>query len=280
MTVEADPAAGTLERWAWEYMLSSELAYKLAPPQAPDGFEEAAPARRLLRPGRPPELQVVGKSRIPKSGLNGARARARLLHAFAHHELQAAELMCWALLAFPDAPAELRRGLRRIALDEIRHLDLYRIQIERLGFHFGAFPVRDWFWERVPQAQSISAFLAVMGMGLEGANLDHSEAFAERFREAGDEEGARAQELVGREEIAHVRFGVHWFRILQGESTGRTLASDEEFERWVEHLPPPLSPLLMRGKTIARAARLEAGLSEAHIEQLQAWQPHPHAPGS
>ena len=58
-----------------------------------------------------------------------------------------------------------------------------------------------------------------MGLGLESANLEHTASFAARFREAGDEEGARVQELVGREEIAHVRFGVTWFETFAESST-------------------------------------------------------------
>ena len=71
----------------------------------------------------------------------------------------------------------------------------------------GQFPVRDWFWERVPRCADAASFVATMGLGIESANLEHSASFAARFREAGDEEGARLQERVGREEIGHVRFG-------------------------------------------------------------------------
>src|SRR6185312_12441409 len=140
--------------------------------------------------------------------------RARALHAFLHHELQAAELMAWAVLAFPETPLEFREGLVRIAKDEIRHMRIYAEQIERLGFHVGDFEVRDWFWERVPTARTPASFVAVMGLGLESANLEHAASFAARFRAAGDEDGARAQEIVAREEIAHVRFGVRWFEEL------------------------------------------------------------------
>ena len=51
--------------------------------------------------------------RVPKR-------RAELLHTFLHHELQAAELMCWAILAFPETPEAFRLGLLGVARDEIR----------------------------------------------------------------------------------------------------------------------------------------------------------------
>src|SRR6185312_5788174 len=219
----------------------TSLAGKLAPPGPPDVWENG-PARRVSSPGRPPELRVVRKA--PKTrGLASKEGRARALHAFLHHELQAAELMAWAVLAFPETPLEFREGLVRIAKDEIRHMRIYAEQIERLGFHVGDFEVRDWFWERVPTARTPASFAA-------------------RFRAAGDEDGARAQEIVAREEIAHVRFGVRWF-----EELGAPLA----FDAWRRALPEPLSPLLMRGTPIARDARRKAGQPERFIDELEAW---------
>ncbi|RLB46971.1 MAG: DUF455 domain-containing protein [Deltaproteobacteria bacterium] len=265
------PPDGTLDAWAYDYVLGSTLLGKLEPPAPPED-RALAPASRPLRleaPGRPPELEVrsVGV-RARRGGLRGEKARARLVHAFHHHELQAAELMCWALLAFPEAPAAFREGLVRIALDEVRHMGFYREHLTALGYSVGDFPVRDWFWERVPRVTSPAAFVAVMGMGFEGGNLDHAARFTERFRDVGDDLGARVQEQVGREEIAHVRFAVRWFE----EFTGKA-----DFETWARHLPAPLSPMVMRGKPVQRELRLRAGMSEDFVEEMVQWQP---APGS
>ncbi len=268
------PAPGTVERWAWDYVLATTLREKLLPSEVPELWEEAPPARRLGAPGRPRELRVVQRRERGRS-LRTVEGRARALHTFFHHELQAAELMAWALLAFPDTPREFRDGLVRIALDEVRHMHFYARAIEGLGHHVGDFAVRDWFWSRVPACASPTAFVAVMGLGLESANLDHSAAFAARFREAGDEEGARVQELVGLEEIAHVRFGARWFE---------RFAGPVEFEAWRRALPAPLSPMLMRGRPLQREARARAGQSERFLDELDAWIPDPlpptDAPGS
>jgi len=263
-----EPPAGTVERWAWDYVLTTSLAAKLAPPPPPETWEVDPPVRRLVAPGRPAELVVT--ARAPKRrSLATPEGRARALHTFLHHELQAAELMAWALLAFPDTPTELRAGLARIALDEARHMRLYAAQIERLGHRVGEFAVRDWFWERIPSCADPASFVATMGLGLESANLEHTATFAARFREAGDEEGARAQEIVGLEEIAHVRFGARWFAELRGPL---------EFGAWQRALVPPLSPLLMRGRPLQRDARRRAGVPDDFLDQLDAWQPE--SPGS
>jgi uncharacterized ferritin-like protein (DUF455 family) len=256
------PAEGTIERWAWDYVQTTSLAHKLAPPPIPQAWEIQPLARVLSLPGRPPELRVVARAEKTR-GLRSATGRARALHTFLHHELQAAELMAWAVLAFADAPREFRAGLLRIATDEIRHMRLYGEQIERLGHRIGDFAVRDWFWERVP-ASDPATFVAVMGLGIESANLEHTATYAARFREAGDEDAARVQELVGLEEIAHVRFGAKWFAHFRGAL---------EFETWRASLPPPLTPLLMRGRPIRREARLRAGQPAPFVDALEAWQP-------
>ncbi len=200
--------------------------------------------------------------------LRDVQKRAQLAHTFWHHELQAAELMCWALLKFPDTPASFRRGLVAICRDEIRHMKMYADYLAELGFSIGDFTVRDWFWLRLPNCASPLSFVATMGVGLEGGNLDHTERFAARFRAVGDELGAELQEQVGREEIPHVRFALHWFRRWREPAAASTL---EEFDRWRKLLPAPLSPILMRGRPLARKQRVEAGMTEPFVDALAQW---------
>src|SRR5678815_2871394 len=143
-----------------------------------------------------------------------------------HHELQAAELMAWAVLAFPRTPPPFRRGLLKILGDELRHMQAYGPYLEALGFRYGDFPVRDWFWERVPRSPTAAHFVAVLGLGFEGGNLDHAERFAERFAAIDDPIGAALLRTVGDEEIGHVRFAVRWFERFTGSV---------DFRTWAEH---------------------------------------------
>jgi len=257
----------SVEDWARDYILTTDLGTKLAPAEPPKLWRDGA-AERLTVPGRPAELTIEERAHRTR-GLNAPSGRARALHTFLHHELQAAELMAWAILAYPEAPRPFREGLVRILQDETRHMRMYAAHIEKLGYGVGAFAVRDWFWTRVPSCPDPASFVAVMGLGLESANLEHTASFAARFRSAGDEEGARIQEIVGREEIAHVRFGATWFAEFLGKRGG------VEFVDWAGHLPAPLSPILMRGRPLHREARRAAGQTEAFLDALEAFEGRP-----
>ncbi|MGC4094475.1 MAG: DUF455 family protein [Polyangiaceae bacterium] len=262
------PALPDVESWAEHYILSSSLNVKVAPPPVPRTFREGATPKRIEQPGRPAEFRPARRGeRTPKlEALKEPYYRARVLHAFFHHELQAAELFCWALLAFADAELEFRKGLLGICLDEIRHMNLYREHIEALGSALGEFGVRDWFWKRVPACPTKLAFVSVMGMGLEAANLEYAGDFAERFRAVGDEAGALIQERVAKEELAHVSFATRWFSRWTGGLS---------FDVWAAELPPPLSPWVMHGEPIAEQARLRAGMTPEFVAALRAYVPDP-----
>jgi len=249
--------SATVEQWCQDFVGTKDLAAKLAPPD-PSALPFAidAPELRIAAPGRPPELIVVERSpSAPKAG-------PRLLHTFVHHELQAAELFAWAILAFPRTPQSFRAGLLALCQEELAHLQLYLGHMRALGTEFGAHPVRDWFWARVAQCETPAAFLALQGLGLEGANLDHCPRFAAQFRAAGDEAGARILERVQQDEIGHVAFAAHWFE--------KFTCAPLEYGRWRAALPAPLTPALMQGKPLALAARRKAGMSEDFLAQLAA----------
>lgn len=254
----------TVEDWARDYVLATRLEHKFDPPPVPTDWSASPQPERIAGPGRPAGLEVVAKS--PRSlrpvEMRDPHKRARMLHAMAHHELQAAELFAWAILAFADAPQDFRAGLLRLCQDEIRHARAYVACIEALGSRFGEFPVRDWFWQRVSQCDSALRFVAMVGLGLEGGNLDHAARCARDFEAVGDTRAAKVHRMVEREEIAHVRFAVDWFRRFTGGL---------DFDRWCAELVTPLTPTMMRGKALNRAARAEAGMDEAFLERLAAY---------
>lgn len=255
----------TIEAWCRAFVTCTDAERKLAPPPPPDaGVEtswEREPEARRPTPGRPGAWRVVARSPKTPRDLTPPAARVRLLATLLHHELQAAELFAWAILAFPGTPRAFRAGMLGLCRSELEHLARYRAHLERLGGRVGEHPVRDWFWERALGCADALAFVAFLGLGLEGANLEHTARFARAFRAAGDEDGARTLESIEAEEVAHVAFAARWFERLGGAPL--------DWERWCAALPAPLTPALFRGRPLNRAARTRAGLGGALLDALE-----------
>lgn len=258
-----------LVAWARAYVSSDDLAYKLDPPEPPRVPREPSVAgcRELERPrapGRPKELRVVARAKGPRGSLVEPKKRAHVLHTFVHHELQAAELMALALVAFPETPRAFQVGLLRVFFDEIRHMQAYVARLHALGYEVGDFPVRDWFWERLGNVPSPTAFVAAMGVGFEGGNLDHTARFGALFEAASDADSAAVVRQVGEEEIMHVRFGLTWLGRFLGKPVVR-------FDDLLRALPPPLTPSVMRGPSLDRPSRKRAGYTDEFLDAFDAF---------
>lgn len=261
---------GSAEAWARAYVLASTPAAKLAPPPRPRLASEPVTCHAApLAPGRGPEFTVQGRTEgAPRRGALARREeRARLVHLFLHHEVQAAELMAHAVLRFPGTPTRFRRGLFGVLDDELRHANLYAARLAELGASYGALPVRDWFWQRVPSAPTPQAFAALMGMGFEAGNLEHTRRFEQALAEAGDSASAALVASVGDEEVAHVRFATRWFQRFAGEAPH----ASPDFEAWRATLPAPLTPTVLRGVPLDRERRGRAGQGPSFLDALEAW---------
>jgi uncharacterized ferritin-like protein (DUF455 family) len=172
--------------------------------------------------------------------------------------------MASALVAFPETPRAFRVGLLRVLFDEIRHMRAYQEGMAALGFSVGDFHVRDWFWERLGDTPSPAAFVATMGVGFEGGNLDHAARFAKAFDDVGDRASAAIVRRVGEEEIVHVRFALHWL--------GRFLEKPRaDFGDFARAIPPPLTPSVMRGPTLERGLRERAGFDAEFLDAFDAF---------
>ena len=225
---------------------------------------DAGPPLPLTAPGRPPALAIVSGrvARVPPiTGMRDAAQRARILHALANHELQAIELFAWALLAFPDAPLAFRRGLVAILSDEQRHLVLYESRLAAHGAAFGDYPVTGHFWNKLDQLRDPLAFVCVMGLTFENANLDFAGDYAAAARACGDPATADVLDRVHEDEIAHVHFGWVWMK---------RFADGDPWDVYTRVVQPPLGPHRARGARFDRSARERAGIDEAFIDRLAA----------
>ena len=255
-----------LRQFAENILLSAVLEDKLARP--PEPLTDCAPgeAARVSVPARPAELQFAGRREAPAMPPPGAfRDPARRgvgHHIMANHELQACEVMAWVLLAFPEAPAEFRRGLAGIMQDEQRHTWMHVERAAALGVRFGALKVNGHIWKKAQSFQNVLDYVAGLPLVFEGRNLDHTLEFEAYFRAVGDEKSAAVMRAIHRDEIEHVRFGLEWLRRLKR-------SDQSDWEAWQEHLHWPLRPEKARGDMFDRDSRLAAGMSEEFVRALE-----------
>lgn len=253
-------------------LFADTVAGKLAPPRALTD-KVPGPVAFFSAPARPPglEIQPGRKVRVPPiAGMRDPSQRARILHALANHELQAAELCAWALCAFPAAPAAFRRGLVSVLADEQRHMALYLDRLAAHGAALGDFPVTGHFWNKLGAVREPLAFVATLGLTFENANLDFSLEYAAAAAAAGDHATAAVLETVHREEIRHVKLAYRWLTALKP-------ATQSPLAAYTEHVAWPLSLARARGKVLHVPSRIAAGLDPELIAALAA--AHPIRPG-
>ncbi len=260
----------TLRDYAEMLVRAETLAEKLLPPPADLVDEDRGTPTELAAPGRPRELAFSSeRTPMPRTTqLGSEKKRAVCLHRFANHELQAVEIMAWALLAFPDAAPGFRRGLLATLAEEQLHLGLYRERLAALGLPFGTLPVNDYFWRKVKDLATPLHYLAAMGLTFEAANLDHTVAYKDAFAQAGDEESARILGRIHEDEVGHVRFAVTWTNKLKR-------ADQSDLECYLEHVPYPLGLNRAKGPGLRLEARVEAGFSKGFLEAIER-APHAH----
>jgi uncharacterized ferritin-like protein (DUF455 family) len=252
--------------FALQVLTAEDLDVKLAPPPvAVSELTDDSPgvAVRERGPGRPADLRIQGSVKVPAiDGMADPAQRPRILHGLANHELQAAELFAWALLAFPNAPPPFRRGLAAILVEEQRHTRMYRARLAADGAELGDYPVHGYFWTKVATFHSPLDFICAMSLTFENANLDHTVDYAAAARRAKDEKTAGVIDQVHEDEVEHVRFGWRWLQLFKGEG-------ESAWQAYERSLTWPLRPARARGRSFDRAGREAAGLDAEFIRRIE-----------
>ena len=258
----------TLEAYTRGLLDAEDLAGKLLrPPSHLMRGSVAAPHQAFWhpKPNRGEGLEMEGgSSRLPKlHQLESAEARITCLARFAHHELQAVELFAWVLLGLPDMPTQLQRALLVTLAEEQLHCELYLERIEALGGTFDG-PHSDYFWKHAEVIRSadnpLTAFLSVMGMTLEQANLDFTLIYKDAFQSVGDTASANVIQRVHDDEIRHVRLARRWLL--------STTGLESDLEAFQNEAPFPFTLGRAKGRRFHREPRSAAGLSPELIDAV------------
>ncbi|MBL4906079.1 MAG: ferritin-like domain-containing protein [Sneathiella sp.] len=181
-------------------------------PDMPVG--SGTPADRPARPARPDLLSPMDMPR--RRGIS-EKARAALLHAVLHIELNAIDL-AWDMIArFTNEgfPREFYDDWVSVADEEGKHFGLLADRLAELGFAYGDFPAHDGLWEAAFETRhDIAARLAIVPMVLEARGLDVTPGMIKRFAKIEDFASANILKVILDEEIGHVATGNRWFQFI------------------------------------------------------------------
>lgn len=216
-------------------------------------------------PARDVEVRPI-RELPPRPGLAKAEGQSRLLCDLASIELQAMEMGLRTLIEFPKAPAEFRRALARITLEEGLHLRLCLDGMERLGFPWGLWPVHIGLWRCLSDSDSLLDRILIVHRYLEGSGLDAGQRILKRLKGVPAGPVADAAERIARDEMAHVAFGSDWYReICRLEGLEPELDFAVRMRALKDRLPRKLEPLNV-------PVRKAAGFSDFEIEVLASLQ--------
>jgi len=169
------------------------------------------------RPARPQKPELISATDMPRRRGQSAKARATLLHAVLHIELNAIDL-AWDMIARfadQDMPRAFFNDWVTVADDEGKHFILLQNRIAELGFSYGDFPAHDGLWEAAFDTRNdLTARLAVVPMVLEARGLDVTPAMIARFAKMEDTISAEILKIILSEEIGHVASGHRWFHFI------------------------------------------------------------------
>ena len=241
----------------------------LGPSDAED-LELSDPVNLPDLPSRDKSIEITtNRNRANFPGIDcidNEKDRGKLLHFLANHELLAAELMALALLRFPKAPSEYRKGLYEAMREEQIHTRLYLKRMKDCGVSLGEFPLNDFFWRITSRVDNELDFITRMNLTFEQANLDYSKYYAEQFRLAGDKATAVVLEKIYQDEIGHVGHGLKWLRHWKEPQ-------QTDWQAYNESIHFPLSATRAKGVVeFNEEARLRVGFDADFISRLKIFQ--------
>lgn len=208
-------------------------------------------------------LVLDPKSHPVKTGFSHKEGQARALHDLASIELQAMEMALRTLCEFPSSPLKFREELKNVCLSEAEHLRICLLELEKMGYEWGHWPVHQALWSALDSTDSLLDRILIVHRYLEGSGLDAGDTLLRRLAGCVDFGLQAVLQKITEEEISHVEFGCRWYRLIC-ESEG--LDSQVDFEQRMKKLRERLPK---RIEKISFQLRLRAGFTTTEINFLE-----------
>ncbi len=245
--------------WAF---LEKDIYQKIKMARAMTGNDSNNGIASPVLPARDIEVIPV-KFHPPKKGFSTAEGQARMLHDLANIELQAMELGIRSLYDFPDAPQAFREQLFAVVLSEADHLEMCLIELEKLGYSWGHWPVHTALWEATSVEDTLLDRILIVHRYLEGSGLDAGDTLIRRLKGVESKSVFAAVEIINREEVGHVLFGSEWyFNICRASGFDPNTDYPERMRKLKWVLPKRMEPL-------NHDLRKKAGFTESELQYLE-----------
>lgn len=254
-----------IHSWALRILTATTLEEKLL---VPDELTDFEPGPKILinEPSRPSHMGLCKrpkKEKLPSfQDLNQVDHRAICLHRFAGHELLAVEIMAYALLAFPEAPKNFRKGVAHTLKEEQGHVKMYQDRMREMGLEFGDLPLYRHFWNHVPYLIDPIHYVSVMSLTFEMANLDFAPMYQKHFSHFGDTKSASLMDQILQDELRHVSFGYRWLEQMKNPE-------NSSWDTWTHSQGPKLDPKRSMGFVFHEKHRQMAGIPNDWIQKFK-----------
>jgi uncharacterized ferritin-like protein (DUF455 family) len=266
-----------------------------------------APLARVSRAARPvglPRVEPGSLGLLTVDSLREPRDVGIYLHSDLDEEITTLELVARNSYEHPRMPDAFHSDMSRQVADEARHARQMLALLRARGLGHGDFPVSTSSYDGLYEfsacepggAKELLWRMLIRQTFMEGLALDSLARDVERRRAAGQEDIARALELILGDEVFHAASGLRWCRHLLGDAPGAMLQARYEAvshytttaealrARFVEaNLEKAMGELtlLEEGKRrrggrlpehpLNRLGRKQAGFSDDDILQILSW---------
>ena len=170
---------------------------------------------RIPVPGRPATPVLVDPQQLPRRRLGAPQGMPAFVHAIAHIEFNAINLVLDALYRFQQMPEKFYSDWLQVAVEEGRHFILLRDYLrESLASDYGCFAAHNGLWEMTHKTDhDVMVRMALVPRVLEARGLDVTPGMIKRLEAFHVPGLIKVLEIIYKEEVGHVAIGTHWFNV-------------------------------------------------------------------
>ena len=170
---------------------------------------------RIPVPGKPMMPKLVDPKLLPRRRWGAPQGMAAFVHAIAHIEFNAINLVLDAMYRFQQMPEKFYSDWLQVAVEEARHFGLLRDYLKHsLDSDYGCFDAHNGLWEMTYKTDhDVLVRMALVPRVLEARGLDVTPGMIKRLETFQEPGLIKVLQIIYKDEVGHVAIGTHWFNV-------------------------------------------------------------------